>query len=168
MRWLLVLTLLLLPVMPAGAVLPDEVLDNPVLEARARDISKELRCLVCQNQSIDESDASLARDLRLLVRERLTNGDSDRQVVDYIVARYGEFVLLRPFFGWHTIILWLTAPTVLLIAIGALVLSLRWRRAAATALAVATGSDAKGNGVAMTPQEKAALDTLKQEPDKSR
>ncbi len=167
MRWLLVLALLLLPVMPAGAVLPDEILDDPVLEARARDISKELRCLVCQNQSIDESDASLARDLRLLVRERLTNGDSDRQVVDYIVARYGEFVLLKPFFGWHTIILWLTAPTALLIAIGALVLSLRWRRAAAKAHDLATGSGAKGSDGTMTPQEKAALDTLRQQPGKT-
>src|SRR5215468_10150385 len=101
---------------PAAAVQPDEVLkDNPALEARARVLSRELRCMVCQNQSIDDSDAPLARDLRVLVRERLTAGDSDSQVIDFLVARYGEFVLLRPRFTWHNAVLWLT-PLAALIA----------------------------------------------------
>lgn len=94
--------------LPALAVQPDEVLKDPALEARARHISEGLRCLVCQNQSIDDSDAPLAKDLRVLVRERLKAGDSNRQVVDYVVSRYGEFVLLRPVFAWHTLLLWLT------------------------------------------------------------
>ncbi|WP_233382935.1 cytochrome c-type biogenesis protein [Methylobacterium sp. C25] len=93
---------------PAFAVQPDEVLKDPALEARARHISEGLRCLVCQNQSIDDSDAPLAKDLRVIVRERLTAGDDDKQVVDYVVARYGEFVLLRPVLAWHTLLLWLT------------------------------------------------------------
>ena len=93
---------------PAHAVQPDEVLKDPVLEHRAREISAELRCLVCQNQSIDDSDAPLAKDLRLIVRERLEKGDSDTAVLDYVVARYGEFVLLRPVFALHTLLLWLT------------------------------------------------------------
>src|SRR6476469_8455767 len=90
----------------AQAVQPDEVLKDPALEARARDISSGLRCLVCQNQSIDDSDAPLARDLRLIVRERLTAGDDDRQVQAYVVGRYGEYVLLRPVFALHTLLLW--------------------------------------------------------------
>lgn len=96
-----------------SAVEPDEILKDPALEQRARNLSAELRCLVCQNQSIDDSNAPLARDLRLLVRERLTAGDSDKQVLDFIVARYGEFVLLRPPFGLHTLLLWM-APLLLL------------------------------------------------------
>src|SRR5205085_11414339 len=107
---------------PARAVQPDEIMDDPVKEARARELSKELRCMVCQNQSIDDSDAPLARDLRLLVRERLASGDSDSQVIDFLVARYGQFVLLRPHFGWDTALLWL-APAVVL-AIGACGLAL--------------------------------------------
>ncbi len=103
----LALVLLLAPA-PALAVQPDEVLKDPGLEARARVISEGLRCLVCQNQSIDDSDAPLAKDLRLIVRERLKEGDTNNQVVDYVVARYGEFVLLRPTFGWHTLLLWLS------------------------------------------------------------
>ena len=95
---------------PAPAVEPDEVLANPVLEGRAREISTELRCVVCQNQSIDDSDADIARDLRLLVRERLVAGDDDEQVVEYIVARYGDFVLLRPPFQPNTLALWLGPP----------------------------------------------------------
>ena len=95
---------------PALAVQPDEVLDDPILEARAREISTELRCVVCQNQSIDDSDAEIARDLRLLVRERLVAGDDDEQVVQYIVARYGDFVLLRPPFQPNTLALWLAPP----------------------------------------------------------
>jgi cytochrome c-type biogenesis protein CcmH len=106
--------ILLLAAAPASAVQPDEILPDPALEARARELSKELRCMVCQNQSIDDSDAPLARDLRLLVRERLKAGDSDAQVLDFLVARYGEFVLLRPPFNWHTALLWLLGPLALL------------------------------------------------------
>src|SRR5438105_15559989 len=98
---------LLLTVMPATAVQVDEILSDAALEARARALSRELRCMVCQNQSIDDSEAPLARDLRILVRERLQAGDSDRQVIDFLVARYGEFVLLRPRFPWHSAVLWL-------------------------------------------------------------
>jgi len=97
----------------ARAVQPDEVMRDPAKEARARDLSRELRCMVCQNQSIDDSDAPLARDLRLLVRERIANGDSDRQVIDFLVARYGEFVLLKPRFSPHTLLLWLLPPLAL-------------------------------------------------------
>src|SRR5450432_2475936 len=100
---------------PLYAVQVDEILHDPVLEARARAISHDLRCMVCQNQSIDDSEAPLARDLRLLVRERLTAGDSDPQVVDFMVARYGEFVLLKPTVSWHNAILW-GAPLTILIA----------------------------------------------------
>jgi cytochrome c-type biogenesis protein CcmH len=110
----------------ARAVTPDEILPDPQLEARARALSHELRCMVCQNQSIDDSDAPLAHDLRVLVRERLKAGDSDSQVVDFLVARYGEFVLLRPRFEWHTAPLWL-APIVLLL-IGGLTVFLTVRR----------------------------------------
>ncbi len=92
----------------AHAVQPDEVLKDPALEARARDISAGLRCLVCQNQSIDDSDAPLAKDLRLIVRERLQAGDDNEQVQAYVVGRYGEYVLLRPVFALHTLLLWLT------------------------------------------------------------
>jgi cytochrome c-type biogenesis protein CcmH len=99
---------------PALAIAPDEMLKDPALEARARHLSQELRCMVCQNQSIDDSDAPLARDLRLLVRERLQSGDSDRQVLDYLVARYGEFVLLRPRFELRTLLLWGLPPLALL------------------------------------------------------
>ena len=113
-RFLLVV-LALLGATPLYAVQVDEILPDPALEARAREISSELRCMVCQNQSIDNSEAPLARDLRLLVRERLKAGDSDRQVVDFMVARYGEFVLLKPRVSWHTAILW-GAPLTILIA----------------------------------------------------
>jgi cytochrome c-type biogenesis protein CcmH len=105
---------------PAFAVNPDEVLADPALEARARAISAELRCMVCQNQSIDDSNAELAKDLRVLVRERITAGDSDQQVMDYIVSRYGEFVLLKPRVGVNTILLW-GMPVLLLIAGGAVI-----------------------------------------------
>lgn len=98
----------------AFAVQPDEVLRDTVMEKRARDISAGLRCLVCQNQSIDDSDAPLARDLRLLVRERIATGESDKQVLDFLVARYGEFVLLKPRFEPHTLLLWLLTPLVLI------------------------------------------------------
>ncbi|AXO13545.1 cytochrome c-type biogenesis protein [Thalassospira indica] len=99
---------------PAFAVNPDEMLSNPVLEERAREISKELRCLVCQNQSIDDSDAELARDLRVLVRERLVAGDDNEEVIDYIVARYGDYVLLNPPLKPETYILW-ASPAVLVV-----------------------------------------------------
>ncbi|KRR15808.1 cytochrome c-type biogenesis protein [Bradyrhizobium retamae] len=98
---------------PAHAVQPDEIMADPAKEARARDLSRELRCMVCQNQSIDDSDAPLARDLRLLVRERIASGDSDSQVIDFLVARYGEFVLLKPRFTPHTLLLWLLPPLAL-------------------------------------------------------
>ena len=98
----------------AYAVQPDEIMSDPVKESRARDLSRELRCMVCQNQSIDDSDAPLARDLRLLVRERIAGGDSDSQVIDFLVARYGEFVLLKPRFTLHTLLLWLLPPLALI------------------------------------------------------
>jgi len=98
----------------AHAVQPDEVMADRAKEARARDLSRELRCMVCQNQSIDDSDAPLARDLRLLVRERIASGDSDSQVIDFLVARYGEFVLLKPRFTLHTLLLWLLPPLALI------------------------------------------------------
>jgi cytochrome c-type biogenesis protein CcmH len=121
----------LLPVLlaaPAHAVKPDEMLADPALEARARAISEGLRCMVCQNQSIDESDADLARDLRILVRDRLKAGDSDRQVVDYIVSRYGEFVLLKPRFDLRNALLWATPALLLVIGGIVLVCSVRSRR----------------------------------------
>jgi cytochrome c-type biogenesis protein CcmH len=133
---------------PAFAVQPDELLPDPALEARARVLSQELRCLVCQNQSIDDSDALLARDLRLLLRERLKSGDSDQQVLDFLVARYGEFVLLRPPLGWHTLLLWL-APG-LLLGVGAIVLVAAGRRRSKASLAEP----------GLTPQEKARLARL--------
>jgi cytochrome c-type biogenesis protein CcmH len=97
----------------AYAVQPDEVMADPARELRARHLSRELRCMVCQNQSIDDSEAPLARDLRLLVRERIAAGDSDAQVIDFLVARYGEFVLLKPRLNSHTWLLWLLPPLVL-------------------------------------------------------
>ena len=97
----------------AYAVQPDEIMTDPAKEARARELSRELRCMVCQNQSIDDSDAPLARDLRLLVRERIAGGDSDNQVIDFLVARYGEFVLLKPRLSPHTLLLWLLPPLAL-------------------------------------------------------
>jgi cytochrome c-type biogenesis protein CcmH len=109
---LLATTLLTTP-RPALAVQPDEILTDPALEGRARTLSKELRCMVCQNQSIDDSDAPLARDLRLLVRDRLKQGDSDPQVIDFLVARYGEFVLLKPRIALHTALLWFGPPALL-------------------------------------------------------
>ncbi len=131
MKAALVLLLTLCLAMPAFAVDPDEVLADPALEARARAISADLRCLVCQNQSIDDSDADLARDLRLIVRERLVAGDTDAAVVRYIVDRYGEFVLLRPVVAPHTILLWVAAPLALAIGGIAILIGLRRRRRAA-------------------------------------
>jgi cytochrome c-type biogenesis protein CcmH len=145
MRWFLVLVVVLtLSLAPprAMAVQPDEILSDSTLETRARALSKELRCMVCQNQSIDDSDAPLARDLRILVRERLQAGDTDQQVVDFLIARYGEFVLLRPQFSPRTAVLWLTPLGVLVI--GALGLAMVSRRRAP--------SEAN-----LTPQEQARL-----------
>ncbi|MGD1885758.1 MAG: cytochrome c-type biogenesis protein [Cohaesibacteraceae bacterium] len=133
---------------PAHAVQPDEVLDDPVLEERARDLSAEIRCLVCQNESIDDSNAQLARDLRLLVRERLVAGDSDREVLDFLVARYGDFVLLRPPVNAATALLWFGPALVLVIAATAILLRTRRRRRVA------------GAPVALTEEEKARLQAL--------
>lgn len=101
----------------ARAVEPDEMLSNPALETRARAISKELRCMVCQNESIDESQAPLAHDLRLLVRRRIMAGDSDKQIIDFLVSRYGEFILLKPPLSWNTVALWGAPPALLLLGI---------------------------------------------------
>ena len=108
------LALALTAVPSAHAVQPDEIMPDPAREARARDLSRELRCMVCQNQSIDDSDAPLASDLRLLVRERIAAGDSNSQVMDFLVARYGEFVLLKPRLNLHTLLLWLLPPLALI------------------------------------------------------
>jgi cytochrome c-type biogenesis protein CcmH len=125
LRALIALALLVAVLVPAAhAVQPDEVLKDPLLEARARKLSQELRCVVCQNQSIDDSNAPLAHDLRVLVRERLSAGDTDAQVLAYVTARYGEFVLLRPPFKPQTLLLWLTP---LLLLGGALVFLARRR-----------------------------------------
>ena len=112
-RTLLGILVLIMAASAACAVQPDEIMSDPVKEARARDLSRELRCMVCQNQSIDDSEAPLAKDLRILVRERIAAGDSNAQVIDFIVARYGEFVLLKPRLNSHTWILWLLPPLVL-------------------------------------------------------
>lgn len=139
MRSRLLITAILIGLIatPAHAVQPEEMLDDPRLEQRARELSQELRCLVCQNQSIDDSNAPLAKDLRLLVRERLKAGDSNPQVIDYLVARYGEFVLLKPRFGWHTLVLWIAPALVLLAGCVGLLMTLRRKRAASAALATA-------------------------------
>jgi cytochrome c-type biogenesis protein CcmH len=132
----------------AYAVQPDEIMTDPGKEARARDLSRELRCMVCQNQSIDDSEAPLARDLRLLVRERIAAGDSDTQVIDFLVARYGEFVLLKPRFNPHTLVLWLLPP--LALVGGGLALWIYSRRRARSAQAV----------LKLTPEEEARLERL--------
>jgi len=112
---------------PALSVQPDEILDDPVLESRARDISAGLRCLVCRNESIDESNADLARDMRILVRERLVAGDSNTEAVEFIVERYGEYVLLRPTTDGANVILWIAAPVLFILALGGAGLYLRQR-----------------------------------------
>jgi cytochrome c-type biogenesis protein CcmH len=136
---------------PARAVLPDEVMADPAKEARARSLSQELRCMVCQNQSIDDSEAPLARDLRLLVRERIASGDSDAQVIDFLVARYGEFVLLKPRFERQTLLLWLVPPLVLFG--GGLVLWVQARRRK-------PGTGGVRSDDALTPEEQARLEVL--------
>lgn len=138
---------------PLRAVQVDEVLPDTRLEARARAISQDLRCMVCQNQSIDDSEAPLARDLRLLVRERLKAGDTDTQVIDYMVARYGEFVLLKPLMSWHTAILW-GAPSAILVvglfAIGFSVLRRPAGPAGAEAATLTEGERLKLNAIAQS------------------
>ncbi|SMQ61184.1 cytochrome c-type biogenesis protein CcmH [Devosia lucknowensis] len=143
----LILCVLLLLSPVALAVGPDEVLPDAALEQRARDISAGLRCLVCQNQSIDDSDAELARDLRILVRERLVAGDSNAEVEQYLVDRYGEYVLLNPRLNSHTVLLWVAAPALLILGLVALFVARR--RSAGTN--VSTG---------LSSEEQAALDTL--------
>ncbi|OBQ60132.1 cytochrome c-type biogenesis protein [Mesorhizobium erdmanii] len=142
----LVLLLALFFAGAAQAVKPDEMLADPVLEARARTLSEGLRCMVCQNQSIDESDADLARDLRILVRQRLVAGDTDQQVMDYVVSRYGEFVLLKPRFDLRNALLWGTPVLLLLVGGVFIVLSARSRRTLATK--------------SLSPDEQAALDAI--------
>ncbi len=139
----LVITVLFTLAMSGAAlgVQPDEVLKDPVLESRARDLSRELRCMVCQNQSIDDSEAPLARDLRLLVRERLSKGDSDRQVLDFLVARYGEFVLLKPRLEWQTLLLWGLPPAVLIVGVVALFVQIRRRNGAISELPPLTAEE---------------------------
>lgn len=127
--------------LPAHAVLPDEVLDDPVLEARARDLSAEIRCLVCQNESIDASNAQLARDLRILVRERLVEGDSNQEVLDFLVARYGDFVLLRPPVNQATVLLWFGPALVLIIAGTVIFLRTRSRKTATATAPAALSAD---------------------------
>jgi cytochrome c-type biogenesis protein CcmH len=141
----------LLIAVPALAAAPGEQLANPALEQRARALGHELRCLVCQNQSIDDSDAALARDLRLLVRERISAGDSDQQIRDFLVARYGEFILLRPRLTAQTLLLW-GLPIVALVAGGFAALSLFRRRRDETVAEPAPR--------ALSPDEQAALDAI--------
>src|ERR1700726_1414327 len=136
----------------AYAVQPDEIMSDPAKELRARDLSRELRCMVCQNQSIDDSEAPLARDLRLLVRERIAAGDSDAQVIDFLVARYGEFVLLKPRLEPHTYLLWLLPP--LALAGGGFALWMHNRRR--TRLATAEDQSLRQ----LTPEEEARLEQL--------
>ena len=149
MRQLIGIFLVLLMAAPALAVNPDEVLDDPVLEARAREISKEVRCLVCQNQSIDDSNAGLARDLRVIVRERLIAGDTDQQVLDFLVARYGDFVLLRPPLKAQTYLLWF-GPILLLVVGMWMVFRILRRNSAASSL----------NTVPLSPDETRRLEEL--------
>jgi cytochrome c-type biogenesis protein CcmH len=147
MRALLIAFMLL--VTPAWAVQPDEILSDPVLEERARDLSKGLRCLVCRNESIDESNASLARDLRILLRERLVAGDSDQEAVDFIVNRYGEYVLLNPPASGSTWLLWGAGPLMLLLAGG---LGYGYLRGRSTAQA--------SDQTPLSPEEQARLDDI--------
>ncbi|MEQ8251671.1 MAG: cytochrome c-type biogenesis protein CcmH [Oceanibaculum nanhaiense] len=147
---------LLLPA-SAGAVQPDEMLADPALEARAREIGKELRCLVCQNESIDESNAELARDLRLLVRERIKQGESNDEVRAFVVQRYGDFVLLNPPVKPSTWILWYGPAGILLLGGVGVLLYLRGRRKAAAAM--------PAEAVPLDPEERKRLDALMAEGD---
>lgn len=135
----------------AWAVEPDEMLSNPALEARARAISKQLRCMVCQNESIDESQAPLARDLRVLVRQRIMAGDSDTQIINFLVSRYGEFILLKPPLSWHTLALWGAPPALLILGILMIVVVERRR---------ATGQPALGAAARLSAAEEARLSEI--------
>ena len=147
----LFLAVMALAIGTAHAVLPDEMLADPAQEARAREISKDLRCLVCQNQSIDDSNADLARDMRILVRERIKAGDSDQEIRDFLVARYGDFVLLKPPVEPETYALWLTPPLALLIGAGILIVWYRGRQA---------GSAATTEQAALSPDDEARIRAL--------
>ena len=149
---LILFALVLMQSVPTHAVQPDEILPDAKLEERARHLSRELRCMVCQNQSIDDSDAPLARDLRLLVRERIASGDTDAQVIDFLVARYGEFVLLKPRFNSRTLLLWLLPP--LALAGGGLALWANMRRR--------SGSNAREDEslLKLTADEEARIEAL--------
>jgi cytochrome c-type biogenesis protein CcmH len=150
MRALLATLALLWLALPVFAVNPDEMLADPALEARARTISEGLRCLVCQNESIDDSNADLAHEIRVLVRDRLKAGDTDEQVVQYLVDRYGEFILLKPVLAPHTLILWVAAPTILVV--GGIILFIAGRRR--RNLPVAPDSP-------LSPDEEKALEELR-------
>ena len=145
---------------PVHALSPQEQLKDSALEARARELSAELRCLVCQNQSIDDSDAPLAKDLRRIVRERLVAGDSNKEIKSYLVARFGDFVLLKPPFNWHTLILWLTPVLVLTATLGYVAAATRRRRAGQGVGAVASGGAAGAGGGGLTADEEARLAAL--------
>jgi len=151
-RLIAALSVILVLMTPALAVSPDEMLDDPRLEQRARDISAGLRCLVCQNQSIDDSDADLARDLRILVRERIVEGDSNAEVEQYLVDRYGEFVLLNPRLSANTILLWVAAPVLLIIGLVGIFFARRRHGAPQPA--------------GLTPEEAAALAALQDDTGK--
>lgn len=148
MKWLALIALLLAT--PVWAVQPDEILADPALEARARAISGDIRCPVCQGESIDDSNAPISRDLRLIIRERLVAGDSDAEVVDFLVARYGEFVLFDPPARGANLILWLAGPVMLLTGAGLAFMTLRRRRPTPEA--------------ALSPEEEARLAALMQDP----
>src|SRR5947209_18240646 len=154
----MVVLLVLFGAHASHAVQVDEMLPDPVLEGRARELSHELRCMVCQNQSIDDSEAPLARDLRLLVRERLKAGDSDTQIVDYMVARYGEFVLLRPRMSWHTAILWGAPLAILIAGLFAIGFSLLLRTGGPTAPEVTALSEAERRKLKAIAQSQAEID----------
>jgi cytochrome c-type biogenesis protein CcmH len=141
-----------LQAVPSFAVQPDEILPDAGLEQRARHLSRELRCMVCQNQSIDDSDAPLARDLRLLVRERLNAGDTDQQVLDFLTARYGDFVLLNPPLNWRTALLW-TLPTGIFVFGGLILLMTVRRRRPWT-------TDPLSQQAPLSPEEEAQITTL--------
>lgn len=146
----ILLAVLLLVAGPVLAVQPDEMLSDPALEARAREISRQLRCPVCQGESIDDSNAQISRDLRLAVRERLVAGDSDAEVIDYVVARYGEFVLFNPRATGSGLILWLAGPSMLLAG-------------AAIAIAAQRRRTRTPEEAALTPEEQARLEALTRE-----
>ncbi|MCZ6604141.1 MAG: cytochrome c-type biogenesis protein CcmH [Alphaproteobacteria bacterium] len=152
---LVLISLVLATTTPGLAIGPDELLDDAALEARARTISKQLRCVVCQNQSIDDSNAAIARDMRLVVRERLVAGDSDAQTIAYLVARYGDYVLLKPPFKALTLPLWLGPPVMILLVVGIVFLRTR-RTLREQAVAKGAGSPTEP----LTGDEQARLDRI--------